>query len=62
MKTTKQSIASPSDKSCEALERSEKQAYEHDPEEFNEAGTNRKIVEVGPVLGKDPIKGLDPAK
>ena len=62
MTTSKQSIATPADKSREALERSEKKAFEHDPKEFNDEATNRKIVEVGPVLSQDPIKGIDPAK
>ena len=45
-----------------ALEKSEKKAAEKQPENFKDAETGEKIVEVGPDLTEAPIKGLDPAE
>jgi hypothetical protein len=41
------------------LEDSEKNANRKQPENYQEAATDDKIVEIGQDLGKDPIKGLD---
>jgi hypothetical protein len=45
----------------EALRRSEKKADEAQPENFKDAETAEKIVEIGPDLDEAPIKGIDPA-
>ena len=42
-----------------ALEESEKNANRKQPENYQEAATDDKIVEIGPDLQDDPIKGLD---
>ncbi|MBA3478404.1 MAG: hypothetical protein H0T52_08415 [Lautropia sp.] len=42
-----------------ALEESEKDAKRKQPENYQEAATDDKIVEIGPDLEKDPIKGID---
>ena len=42
-----------------ALEQSEKNANRKQPENYQEAATDDKVVEIGPDLQKDPIKGLD---
>ncbi len=42
-----------------ALEQSEKNANRKQPENYQEAATEDKVVEIGPDLQKDPIKGLD---
>ena len=44
----------------EALRRSEKKADEAQPENFKDAETAEKIVEIGPDLDEAPIKGIDP--
>ena len=44
----------------EALERSEKNAAEPQPENYKEKETEEKLVEIGPDLTADPIKGIDP--
>lgn len=44
-----------------ALEKSEKKAAEQQPENFKDAATDKKIVEIGPDLKEAPIKGIDPA-
>ena len=62
MKASKKPIAPPANESRTPLERSEKKAFEHEPNEFRDEATGQKIVEVGPVLSRDPIKGIDPAK
>ncbi len=62
MKTSKQASVSSEEASREALEHSEKKAFEREPKEFNDEAAERKIVEVGPVLTRDPIKGIDPVK
>ncbi len=41
------------------LEESEKNANRKQPENYQEAATDDKIVEIGQDLEKDPIKGLD---
>jgi hypothetical protein len=41
------------------LEESEKKANRKQPENYQEAATDDKIVEIGQDLEKDPIKGLD---
>ena len=43
-----------------ALEESEKNAKRKQPENYQEAATDDKIVEIGPDLEDDPIKGIDP--
>lgn len=44
----------------EALEQSEKKAAETQPGSFKEKATEEKVVEIGPDLTDDPIKGIDP--
>jgi hypothetical protein len=44
----------------EALEQSEKKAAEAQPENYKEAATEHKKVEIGPDMTADPIKGIDP--
>ena len=44
----------------EALERSEKKAAEPQPENYKEKETEEKLVEIGPDVTDDPIKGIDP--
>jgi len=44
----------------DALEQSEKKAAEQQPGSFKEKATDEKVVEVGPDLTADPIKGIDP--
>ena len=44
----------------EALERSEKKAAEPQPENYKDKETEEKLVEIGPDLTDDPIKGIDP--
>lgn len=44
----------------EALEKSEKKAAEKQPGSFKEKATEEKVVEIGPDLTDDPIKGIDP--
>ena len=43
-----------------ALEESEKDAKRNQPENYKEKETEDKIVEIGPDLQDDPIKGIDP--
>ena len=43
-----------------ALEESEKKATRQQPENFKDESTDDKVVEIGPDLKKDPIKGIDP--
>jgi hypothetical protein len=43
-----------------ALEESEKNAKRKQPENYKEHETDEKIVEIGPDLENDPIKGIDP--
>ena len=43
-----------------ALEESEKNATRKQPENFKEEATEDKVVEIGPDLKDDPIKGIDP--
>lgn len=43
-----------------ALEESEKNANRKQPENYKEEETENKIVEIGPDLEDDPIKGIDP--
>ena len=42
-----------------ALEESEKNANRKQPDNYQEEATDDKVVEIGPDLQKDPIKGLD---
>ena len=50
----------PDDRQREALERSEKKAAEPQPENYKDKETDEKLVEIGPDVTADPIKGLDP--
>ena len=43
-----------------SLEESEKNANRKQPENYKEEETEDKIVEIGPDLEDDPIKGIDP--
>ena len=44
----------------DALKRSEKNASEPQPENFKDAQTEDKTVEIGPDLTDAPIHGIDP--
>ena len=44
----------------QVLERSEKKAAEPQPENYKDKETEEKLVEIGPDVTADPIKGLDP--
>lgn len=44
----------------EALEDSEKAAAAPQPENYKDDETEDKVVEIGPDLTDDPIKGIDP--
>ena len=44
----------------EALEQSEKAAAAPQPENYKEKETEEKVVEIGPDMTDDPIKGIDP--
>ena len=59
MDPTSQKPASQQQEQREALEISEKNANRKQPENYQETATEDKIVEIGPDLDKDPIKGLD---
>ena len=59
LKSGKQGL--PPDAQREALRRSEKQADAAQPENFKDAETAEKIVEIGPDVAEAPIKGIDPA-
>ena len=43
----------------EALEQSEKRATEQQPESFKDKETGEKLVEIGPDVTDEPIKGID---
>jgi hypothetical protein len=45
-----------------ALEQSEKKAAEKQPGSYKEKATDEKLVEIGPDLADNPIKGIDPAE
>jgi hypothetical protein len=49
-----------SDDQREALEQSEKKAAEKQPGSYKEKATEEKLVEIGPDLSDNPIKGIDP--
>ena len=59
LKSGKQGL--PPDAQRAALRRSEKTADEAQPENFKDAETAEKIVEIGPDVSQAPIKGIDPA-
>jgi hypothetical protein len=46
----------------DSLEQSEKKAAEKQPGSYNEKATEEKLVEIGPDLTDNPIKGIDPAE
>jgi hypothetical protein len=46
----------------EALEDSERRAAKDRPKNYKEEENDDKIVEIGPDLTNDPIKGIDPEK
>lgn len=60
MSTTNSQPAVPANEQREALEQSEKKAAESQPGSFKERATEEKVVEIGPDLTEDPIKGIDP--
>ena len=60
MSTTPQKPATPQSDQRKALEESEKDAKRKQPENYQEESTDEKIVEIGPDLEDDPIKGIDP--
>ena len=45
-----------------ALEESAKQATREHPQTFKDESTDDKVVEIGPDLEDDPIKGIDPSE
>jgi len=45
----------------EALQHSEREAARGQPENFKDAETAEKVVEIGPDLQDAPIEGLDPS-
>ena len=51
---------SPGTRQREALEESERKATEQQPENFKDESTDEKVVEIGPDMTDDPIKGIDP--
>jgi hypothetical protein len=59
MTTTPQKPATHGQDQRKALEESEKNAKRKQPENYQEAATDEKIVEIGPDLEDDPIKGID---
>jgi len=48
------------DSQRQALERSEKKAAQPQPENYKDKETEDKLVEIGPDVTADPIKGIDP--
>ncbi len=44
----------------EALEQSERRAAKDRPKNYKEDENDDKVVEIGPDLSDDPIKGIDP--
>jgi hypothetical protein len=42
-----------------ALEQAEKKAAEQQPGSFKEQATGEKVVEIGPDITAEPIKGID---
>jgi hypothetical protein len=60
MSTTSPQPAVHANEQREALEESERKAAEKQPGSFKEKATDEKVVEVGPDLTDDPIKGIDP--
>jgi hypothetical protein len=46
----------------EALEDSERRAAKDRPKNYKEEENDDKVVEIGPDLTDDPIKGIDPEK
>lgn len=46
----------------EALKRSEKKAAKGHPDNFKDAETADKVVEIGPELDHAPIRGIDPER
>ena len=60
MSTTHPAPAVHADKQRKVLEQSEKKAAEKQPGSFKERATEEKVVEIGPDLTDDPIKGIDP--
>jgi hypothetical protein len=59
MSPTPDKPAQPGEDQRKALEESEKNAKRKQPENYQEAATDDKIVEIGPDLENDPIKGID---
>jgi hypothetical protein len=45
-----------------ALEQAEKKAAEKQPGSYKEKATDEKLVEIGPDLADNPIKGIDPTE
>lgn len=59
MNPKSQHPASPPEDQRKDLEKSEKNANRKQPENYQEAATDDKIVEIGPDLEDDPIRGID---
>jgi hypothetical protein len=60
MNTVSNTTDATSDDQREALEQSEKKAAEKQPGSYKEKATEEKLVEIGPDLSDNPIKGIDP--
>lgn len=60
MPTTPTASPAKDDGQRQALERSEKKAAEPQPENYKDKETEEKLVEIGPDVTADPIKGIDP--
>ena len=45
-----------------ALGRSEKKATEQQPDSFKDKASAEKVVEIGPDMTDQPIKGIDPSQ
>lgn len=60
MSTVTQQTKAQDDRQRKALEQSEKDATRQQPESFKDQATGEKVVEIGPDLTEDPIKGIDP--
>lgn len=52
--------ADPGKQQREALQESQRRAAEQQPENFKDEATDDKVVEIGPDLTNQPIKGIDP--
>lgn len=59
MNTTPKNPGSKNEDQRKDLEKSEKKATREEPENYKDEPTDKKIVEIGPDVTDDPIKGID---